>query len=265
MPLETFVRNIYLDVTCLMDDSHHAAVILRNFCTIAPIFSNIRSLYIKMNWDERMVRRDLGTFLADTVSPSLSKLSIQFTGVNFGPLSSQPMAFVYHPGLEEWDLWFGAWRHLATVAFICEDFPFWETHNEGISAPVVALQTIQKWLEHSSLTRFEIWSGIDRVELSRDFQLTGARIHQLGWANSVCTAFGKESHSKDWEAGHRQPLQPAALAMQLDVCHEMCRICVALTTSTDANSIHTNLHSARWKQLLSPRQDFNFVPVCTLT
>jgi hypothetical protein len=40
-------------------------------------------------------------------------------------------------------MWFGAWRHLATVAFICEDFPFWETQGEGITAPIVALQTIQ--------------------------------------------------------------------------------------------------------------------------
>jgi hypothetical protein len=58
------------------------------------------------------------------------------------------MAFVYCPSLEEF----------ATVAFICED---WETQDEGITAPVVALQTVQKWLEHSSLTRFEIWSGVD--------------------------------------------------------------------------------------------------------
>jgi hypothetical protein len=94
MPLETFMRNIYLDVTCLMDDLHHAVVILRNFCTIALIFSNIRSLYIKMNWDERMVHRDLGTFLADTVSPSLSKLSIQVSLVHkytIYPLNPSPV------------------------------------------------------------------------------------------------------------------------------------------------------------------------------
>jgi hypothetical protein len=60
-----------------------------------------------------------------------------------------------------------------------EDFPFWETQDKGITAPVIALQTIQKWLEHFSLTRFEIWSGVDRVDLSPDFRLTRARIHQL--------------------------------------------------------------------------------------
>lgn len=235
-----------------------------------------------MNWDERILRRDLGTFLADTISPSLSKLSIQvilvckytiyplnlsqFTGTDFGPLSSQPMAFVYRPALEEWGLWFGAWRHLETVAFICEDFPFWETRNEGNAAPVVALQTIQKWFEHASasLTRFEIWSGVDRVELSRDFRLTRARIHQLGCAIGSYTAFGKES-SKDWEAFHGQAPRSAALAVQLDVCGEMCWICEALVTGNDTDTIHTNLPNARWKRLPTPRQAFNFVSVCTST
>ena len=173
------------------------------------------------------------------------------------------MAFVYRPALEEWGLWFGAWRHLETVAFICEDFAFWETHNEGVAAPVGALQTIRKWFEHASITRFEIWSGVDRVELSRDFRLTRARIHQLGCAIGSYT-FGKEG-SKDWEAFHGQALRSAALAVQLDVCGEMCWICDALVIGNDTNAIHTNLPNARWRRLPTPCQAFNFVSVCTLT
>ena len=152
------------------------------------------------------------------------------------------MAFVYRPALEEWKLWFGAWRH---PAFICEDFPFWET--QGITAPVVALQAIQKWLEHSSLTRFEIWSGVDRVELSRDFQLTRARIHELEWTNNACRAFDKEGYLKDWEVFHRQSLRSAALAKRSNVCDETCWICDTLITGDNANTICTNLPRARWR------------------
>jgi hypothetical protein len=79
------------------------------------------------------------------------------------------MAFPYHPALEEWSLWFWVWRHLTTVAFICEDSAWWVTDNEKIAILFLAWQTIQKWSENSSLTRFEIWSEVDRVELSHDF------------------------------------------------------------------------------------------------
>jgi hypothetical protein len=37
-PLGTFVRNVYLDVTSLIEDQDQSVVILRNFCTTAPIF-----------------------------------------------------------------------------------------------------------------------------------------------------------------------------------------------------------------------------------
>jgi hypothetical protein len=78
VPLENFVQNIYLDVTSGPgEDQKKSAVILRNLSTIVPIFTRIHSLYIKMSWDEIILRRDFKRFLADSIPPSLFKLSIQ--------------------------------------------------------------------------------------------------------------------------------------------------------------------------------------------
>ena len=75
-PLENFVCNVYLDVTSLIEDQDQSVVILCNFCTITPIFSNLCTLYLKMSRDEQMLRQDLGTFLANTISPSLSNCKL---------------------------------------------------------------------------------------------------------------------------------------------------------------------------------------------
>jgi len=109
------------------------------------------------------------------------------------------MAFVHCPALEEWNLWFGAWRHLATIAFICEDFPFWETHDKGITTSIICSANR---FEHSPLTHFKTWLGVDRMELSHDFRLACTCIHQLGWTNRAYTAFGKESYySRECDTG----------------------------------------------------------------
>src|ERR1700683_4212577 len=45
VPLETFVQNIYLDVTdSLIDHRLRSVAILHNFCTTVPIFPNIHTL-----------------------------------------------------------------------------------------------------------------------------------------------------------------------------------------------------------------------------
>jgi hypothetical protein len=55
------------------------------------------------------------------------------------------MAFMYRSALDEWKTWFGAWRHLMTMAFICEDFPWWETdYNERTGAQIAAHRCIRQ-------------------------------------------------------------------------------------------------------------------------
>jgi len=70
-----------------------------------------------MNWDKRILHQELEGFLVDTISASLSKLSIQvallsgfivwplvclqFTGINFDLEASQPMSFAYCFALKE--------------------------------------------------------------------------------------------------------------------------------------------------------------------
>ena len=70
------------------------------------------------------------------------------------------MSFAYRPPLELWSSWFTAWRHLTTVVFVCEYFPQWATNNERIGLPIAA-QQYKDGVEHSSLIRFKIWSGVD--------------------------------------------------------------------------------------------------------
>lgn len=79
VPLETFVQNVYLDVTHDLINDRPSSVILRNFSTLVPIFSNIRSLGVKMAWEDIILRRDFKTILADLIPPSLFMLTIQVT------------------------------------------------------------------------------------------------------------------------------------------------------------------------------------------
>jgi hypothetical protein len=75
VPLESFVQNIFLDMTGNPTENRPKfSVILRNFCTIGPILANIRTLYIKIGWDEVVLRQV--AFLKDLIPP-LHKLSIQ--------------------------------------------------------------------------------------------------------------------------------------------------------------------------------------------
>ena len=87
----------------------------------------------------------------------------------------------------------------------------------------------------------EVLTAFHRVELSCDFQLTHACIHQLEWTNDACRAFVKEGHLKDWKVFHRLSLQSATLVMQSNVCNETCWICDALITGNNANTICTYL------------------------
>jgi hypothetical protein len=170
------------------------------------------------------------------------------------------MAFVYHAALEEWRAWFAAWRHLTTVAFICEDFPCWETtRNEGTTVVIGAQQTIQYWLENSSLNRFEIWLGVNRVELSQDFRVSHAHVHRLESMERTCTIFGRDRDSKVWEVLQDQAPRSAIEAVKLNTCREMCWICQVLITGDIAP---TTLPNARWNRLSSPCQPFNYLPLC---
>jgi len=174
------------------------------------------------------------------------------------------MAFTYRPALDEWNAWFRAWRHLTTVAFICEDFPWWETeYTERTTALIAAQQTIHAWLEGSSLDRFEVWSGVDAVELSRDFRLVRTRAHRLKWFDNTHAIFGRAKFGKEWGVLQVQPPRSAILAMKLNICEEKCWMCHVLCTSESPSVVRTNLASARWNRIPIPRQGFNYVPICT--
>jgi hypothetical protein len=152
-------------------------------------------------------------------------------GIDFGPEAVHPMAFMYRPALDEWKAWFKGWRHLMMVVFICEDFPWWETHyNERTAAEVTAQQVVQKWLEGSSLDRFEIWAGVNGVELSREFKMVHTCTHQLKCVDTH-TIFGRAENRKEWEVLQVQPMHFMILDVKLDACKEMCWICQALCTS----------------------------------
>jgi hypothetical protein len=84
VPLESFVQNIFLDMTGNRTKNRpNFTVILRNFCTIGPILANICTLYIKIGWDEVVLGQV--AFLKDSIPP-LHKLSIQV----FRPPESVP-------------------------------------------------------------------------------------------------------------------------------------------------------------------------------
>lgn len=62
--------------------------------------------------------------------------------------------------------------------------------TEGTNTCCAARQTIQMWLDASSLDRFKIWSGIAMVVLSQDFRLLRTRVHQLKPTDSAHQIFG---------------------------------------------------------------------------
>jgi hypothetical protein len=79
VPLETFVQNVYLDVTDGLIDDRPMSIMLCNLSTLAPILSNIRSLYVKMACHKILAQYSFLPVLADWIHPLLSKLTIKVT------------------------------------------------------------------------------------------------------------------------------------------------------------------------------------------
>jgi hypothetical protein len=157
------------------------------------------------SWNEHVWTVQLGTDLPEHAPPSLQHLCIQVSGlynicvtlysvilqIHAGDPNTR--LFARQPNIDQWKAWFAKWNHLKTVAFICEDV--WWRRSSDITVPQAceaAEKTIRQWLVDSSLQRFELWSGVDDIELSPQFQVAYAKFHKFDKLESTRNRYSFE-------------------------------------------------------------------------
>ena len=159
------------------------------------------------------------------------------------------LAFVRAPDVKRWKAWFGAWTYLQTVAFVCEDI-WWRRSSQTTAsqAAEAAEGIVRKWLVNSSLKSFEMWSGADSIQLSRQFRVAYARFHNIHDANSTQHqySFRRDEHSHMWTLSPLTvPMRSAAPQFRGHICTDGCWICIAIEEGDDLETLISYLDDVR--------------------
>ena len=257
--LECFVRHIYIDVP----ENYSQVRFYTNLTTILPLLSNLRSLYIMMRrWSDHVWRIELGKYLPEHAPPSLERLCIQVSKyfatrrsvvlINSSQLPAgdpDARAFMRMPDVMQWKVWFGAWSHLQSFAFVCEDI--WGIRSSQTTASRAAEEVegiVCKWLVDSSLKSFDIWSGVDSIHLSQHFQIASATFHNIPNAGSARHqySFKHNEYSHTWTLSPpTAPMHSAALQFCRRICTDGCWICLAIEHMEDVDNLISYLDDVR--------------------
>jgi hypothetical protein len=142
--------------------------------------------------------------------------------------------------------WFSSWKHLQTLAFICEDI-WWHRSSEMASQTVE--RAVTGWLVNSSLRHFELWSGADCIELSLQLQVTYARfhnIHRTGESTRHRYSFRREENTDTWTLSPSTVLMgSAASEFSEHICTDGCWICLSMEGVEDVETLISYLDDVR--------------------
>jgi hypothetical protein len=261
LPLESFVRHIYISIP----ENYSQARFYANIVTILPLLRNLRSMYLVMRrWDNHIWEVQLGTFLPEHAPPSLERLCIQVSQcfnfqrendivltIKFQIPAGDPdaLSFARRPGTNRWRDWFGAWRYIRTLAFVCEDI--WWHRSPDMSkseASQAAESIVREWLVDTSLERFELWSGADEIRLSPQLQIEYGRFHNLHSTDSTRHrySFRRDEDTNMWMlSSPTVPMHSAVSQFREHICIDGCWICLAMEDDDNLERVLSYLDDVR--------------------
>jgi hypothetical protein len=131
-----------------------------------------------------------------------------------------------------WRNLFGAWEHIQTMAFICEDIWWHRSSDMSKSEASQAAEKIaREWLTYSSLENFELWSGVDNIQLSQQLQIEYGRFHNIHDAESTRHrySFSRNDNTRTWILSPSTvPMCSAVSKFREHICVDGCWICLAM-------------------------------------
>jgi hypothetical protein len=158
------------------------------------------------------------------------------------------LRFASQPNIARCRTWFSAWTHLQNCAFICEDI-WWRRSDMSISEASQAAESIvREWLVNSSLERFEVWSGATDIQLSRRFQVTYAKFHNVHKTEPTRHKylFWRDELARVWTlCPSTVPLRSATPQFKEYVCVDGCWICIAIEEEENVESLIAYLDDVR--------------------
>jgi hypothetical protein len=146
-------------------------------------------------------------------------------------------SFACQLDVDRWRPWFAEWKYLRTIAFICEDI--WWRRSSDITASQAcetAEEVVRQWLVDSSLHRFEMWSGADRIQLSPQFRVAYAQFHKFHESEPPRHRylFRRDETAADWTLSRlAEPLCSSIFQFREDICAEGCWICQLVKEEED--------------------------------
>jgi hypothetical protein len=159
------------------------------------------------------------------------------------------LLFGKQPSVGRWRAWFGAWAHVKTIAFICEDILWRRSSDISDSQASQATEGIvQKWLTDSPLENFEIWSGADSIQLSRHFQITYARFHNIHGSEPTRHrySFQRDQSTRAWILSPPTVTMRSAISQfHSHVCDDGCWICIAAEAEENLEDLISYLDDVR--------------------
>jgi hypothetical protein len=149
----------------------------------------------------------------------------------------------------QWSDWFAAWKHIQTVAFVCEDI-WWHRSSEmsKSEASQGAEKMVCQWLANSSLETFEVWSGIDSIQLSWQLRIQYGRFHNIHDAESTRHrySFSRKEDTRMWTLSPpTMPMRSAVSNFREHICVDGCWICLAMEDDENLDTIISYLDDVR--------------------
>jgi len=214
-------------------------------------------------WENHIWQVELGKLLPEHAPPSLKRLCIQVSRycnvtinhvlmIAFEIPAGDPNALLFARRPDANFLWrdlFGAWEHIRTMAFVCEDI-WW--HRSSDMSKSEASQTAEKipreWLTNSSLENFELWSGVESIRLSQQLQIEYGRFHNIHNVKSTRHrySFSRNENTRTWM------LSPPTVSMcsavskfREHICVDGCWICLAMEEDEDLETVISYLDDVR--------------------
>ena len=107
---------------------------------------------------------------------------------------------------------------------------------------------VREWLVNSSLARFEAWSGATDIQLSRRFQVTYAKFHNVHKTEPTRHKylFWRDELARVWTlCSSTVPLRSATPQFKEYVCVDGCWICIAIEEEENVESLIAYLDNVR--------------------
>lgn len=128
---------------------------------------------------------------------------------------------------------------------------------------------VHQWLADSLLETFEVWSGIDSIQLAPQLRIQYGRFHNIHDAESTRHrySFSRDEYTRVWMLSPPTiPMRSAVSGFREHVCVDGCWICLAMEDDEDQETILSYLDEVRhevWRDRMleqSPWSKLDFDP-----